>query len=201
MRVLVACEFSGVVRRAFRALGHEAWSCDLLPAEDGEEAHHYQDDIKRVVWFGPKHWDLVIAHPPCTYLNRAGWHWVNKPDQHTLPLKGEPRKQAAREAADFFMWFLNLPVGRVAVENPRPICHVNLPPSTQVIQPWQFGHGEVKETHLWLKGLPPLQPTKVVEGREAKVHKASPGPNRWKERSRTYEGIAKAMAEQWGGKV
>jgi len=142
-------------------------------------------------------WDLLIAHPPCTYLCRAGWHWVNKPDQDFHPLKGEPRRKAAMEAREFFLKLLNAPIDKVCVENPRPICHVNLPPSSQVIQPWMFGHGEVKETHLWLRGLNPLEPTSIVEGRKPVVHFASPGKNRSKERSRTYPGIAQAMAEQW----
>jgi hypothetical protein len=193
MRVLVACEFSGVVRDAFLEHGHNAWSCDLLPTE--KPGPHYQMDVLEVLG---NSWDLMIAHPPCTYLSRAGWHWVNKPDQETPPLKGKPRRRAAAEAAKFFRQLLDADIPRIAVENPRPICHVNLPPSTQAIQPWQFGHGEVKETHLWLKGLPPLSPTNVVDGREPRVWKASPSADRWKERSRTYEGIAMAMADQWG---
>jgi hypothetical protein len=195
MRVLIACEFSGVVRRAFRARGHDAWSCDLLPAED-DSPYHFQIDVLRVLERDT--FDLIIAHPPCTYLTRSGWHWVNKPDCAVHPLKGKPRRQAATKAAEFFMWLLGLDIPRICVENPMPIIHVNLPAPTQSIQPWQFGHGEVKKTCLWLKNLPPLQPTNIVEGREAKVHRASPGPNRWKERSRTFEGIAAAMAEQWG---
>lgn len=196
MRVLVACEFSATVRDVFRALGHDAWSCDLLPSE-GDNYYHYQDDVLNLLDTRWK-WDLMIAHPPCTYLSRSGWHWVNKPDSHTHPLKGQPRRRAAFAAAEFFQTLLNAPIPHICVENPRPINHVNLPPSSQKIQPWQFGHGEVKETHLWLKNLPPLQPTQIVEGREAKVHKASPSKTRWKERSRTYPGIAAAMAAQWG---
>lgn len=194
MRVLIGCEFSGVVRRAFRARGHDAWSCDLLPAEDNSP-FHIQGDVLLVLSRG---WDLAVLHPPCTYLNRAGWHWVNRPDSYVLPLKGEPRRKAAMEAAKFFRTLLNAPIDKVAVENPRPICHVNLPPPTQTIQPWQFGHGEKKATCLWLRGLLPLVPTNIVSGREARVHKMPPGPDRWKERSRFYPGIADAMAEQWG---
>lgn len=228
MRILVACEFSGIVREAFRAKGHDAWSCDLLESED-DSWYHFQEDALAVAARGlcvrevttPSRewcrgsgkndpgrpavdyhkiyepWDMMIAHPPCTYLCRAGWHWVNKPDCDTLPLKGEPRRRAAMEAREFFLklWNCNIPL--IAVENPRPICHVNLPKSSQVIQPWQFGHGEVKETHLWLKGLPPLRPTKIVPGREAIVHKMPPGPKRKQNRERTYQGIAKAMADQW----
>jgi hypothetical protein len=143
-------------------------------------------------------WDLMIAHPPCTYLSRAGWHWVNKPDSSVHPLKGEPRRQAAIEAAKFFLTLWKAPIERIAIENPRPIVHANLPAHTQVIQPWQYGHPETKATCLWLKNLPPLVPTNIVEGREARIHRMPPGPNRSKERSRTYEGIARAMAEQWG---
>jgi hypothetical protein len=175
-------------------LGHDAWSCDLLPAEDGSP-HHIQDSVLLNL---EDDWDLMIAHPPCTYLSRAGWHWVNKPDSAVHPLKGEPRRQAAREAAVFFMALWNAPINRIAIENPRPIVHAGLPPYTQVIQPWEHGHGETKATCLWLKGLPKIVPTNAVEGREGRIHKMPPGPDRWKERSRTYEGIARAFAEQWG---
>jgi hypothetical protein len=194
MRVLCACEYSGEVRRALRALGHDAWSCDLLPAEDGSPWHR-QQDVRELLDMG---WDLMIGHPPCTFLSRAGWHWVNKPDSSVYPLKGEPRRQAAKEAAAFFMLLWNAPIPRIAIENPRPIVHANLPPHSQVIQPWQFGHGETKATCLWLKNLPKLVPTNIVEGREARIHRMPPGKDRSKERSRTYTGIAKAMAEQWG---
>jgi hypothetical protein len=194
VNILIACEFSGVVRSAFRARGHRAWSCDLLPAED-ESPYHLQGDVRQ--WLNRK-WDLLIAHPPCTYLTRSGWHWVNRPDSATLPLKGEPRRQAMFEAATFFRLLLAARIPQIAIENPRPITHAQLPHPTQVIQPWQFGHGEIKATCLWLKNLPPLSPTQVVEGRQSRVHKEPPHPDRWKRRSRTYEGIAAAMAEQWG---
>lgn len=229
MRVLVACEYSGRVREAFRKLGHDAWSCDLLPADDGSE-FHLQCDVLSVlkgqeqntykgILFGElssvdkekvnlgilepdiKPWDAMIAHPPCTYLCRAGWHWVNKPDSEELPLKGEPRRRAAQAAREFFLALLNSDIPRIAVENPRPIFHVNLPPSSQSIQPWQFGHGEVKETHLWLKNLPALRPTNIVSERKANIHKMPPGKLRSKLRSLTYQGIADAMAQQWGGLV
>lgn len=195
MKVLIACEFSGRVRDAFIALGHDAMSCDLLPTE--VKGPHHEGHVEDVIDEG---WDLMIAHPPCTCLSRAGWSWVNKPDSAlgVMPLKGEPRRLAAFEAARFFYQLINAPIPRIAVENPRPIVHVGLPKATQSIQPWQFGHGEKKETCLWLKGLPKLVPTNVVNGREAIVHRMPPGPDRWKNRSRTYLGIAQAMAEQWG---
>lgn len=199
MRVLVACEFSGVVRRAFSALGHEAWSCDLLPAEDGS-ARHFQDDAIRVAYSRP--WDLLIAHPECTYLANsgakhlyAGMKKENGPDGDRWAHMGA--------AAAFFLAMLNAPVARVAVENPVMLGHpkrlFDIPDPTQIIQPWEYGHGETKATCLWLRGLPPLVPTNVVQGREGRVWRMPPGPDRKKERSRTYEGIARAMAEQWGG--
>jgi hypothetical protein len=182
MRVLVACEFSGAVRRAFRVRGHDAWSCDLLPAEDGD-AHHIQDDVRRHLSDG---WDMMIAHPPCTHLAVSGARWF-------------PGKMDEQDAAVGF--FLRLGGGRaprIAIENPVCIMSRLWRPPDQIIQPWQFGHGETKATCLWLKGLPLLRPTDIVSGRVARVHRMSPGPDRWKERSRTYAGIADAMAEQWG---
>lgn len=181
MRVLVACEFSGVVRQAFRALGHDAWSCDLLPAEDGGE--HIQSDALEVSWRGG--WHLMIAHPPCTHLAVSGARWFKD-------------KRSDQELALMFVrGLLGAPIPRIALENPISIISSRLRKPDQIIQPWQFGHGEVKATCLWLKGLPPLTPTKIVEGRTPRVHYASPGPDRWKERSRTLPGIAAAMAEQW----
>lgn len=181
MRVLVACEFSGVVRRAFRAQGHEAWSCDLLPAED-EDQHHIQANVLGVL---QRKWDLLIAHPPCTHLAVSGARWF----------KDKQTEQAA--ALDFVRILLNAPVDRIALENPISIISSKIKKPDQIIQPWQFGHGEVKATCLWLKNLPKLMPTKIVDGRVARVHLAPPGPDRWKERSRTLPGIAAAMAEQW----
>jgi hypothetical protein len=182
MRVLVACEFSGVVRRAFAARGHDAWSCDLLPAED-ESAHHIQDDVLQHLDDG---WDLMIAHPPCTHLAVSGARWFK--------LKGL-QQQAA-------LWFvrqlLEAPITHIAVENPVSVISRHIRKPDQIVQPWQFGHGEVKATCLWLQWLPHLTPTQIVEGREAKVHRMAPGPDRWKNRSRTYHGIAEAMADQWG---
>jgi site-specific DNA-cytosine methylase len=187
MRVLVACEYSGVVRRAFRDRGHDAWSCDLLPSED-ESENHIQGDAGSVAWW-PKPWDMMIAHPPCTHLSVSGARWF-------------PEKQASGEqqaAIAFFLALARAPIPRIAIENPICIMSSVWKKPDQIIQPWQFGHGETKATCLWLKGLPALVPTKVVAGREARIHKMPPGPDRWKERSRTYQGIANAMADQWGG--
>jgi len=181
MRVLVACEFSGTVRRAFRDVGHEAWSCDLLPAEDGSP-WHLQGDCLGFLSDG---WDLLIGHPPCTHLAVSGARWF-------------ANKRAEQEQAlAFVRALMNAPVPRIAIENPVSVISSRIRRPDQVIQPWQFGHGETKATCLWLKNLPPLDPTEVVEGREARVHLMPPSPDRWKERSRTYEGIARAMALQW----
>lgn len=187
MRVLVACEYSGVVREAFRARGHEAWSCDLLPADDGNQYHHQGDALPLLC----EDWDLLIAHPPCTRLCNSGVRWLHERDLW----------DDMREGANLFLDFLNAPIPRIAVENPVMHKHAREiigrgPDFT--IQPWQFGHGEVKRTCFWTKGLPPLQPTNIVEGRAPRVHHASPGKDRWKERSTTLPGIAAAMAEQWG---
>lgn len=182
MRVLIACEFSGVVRRAFQALGHYAVSCDLLPAEDCSP-RHIVGDVVPVLGDG---WDLMIAHPPCTHLAVSGSRWFK-----------DKRKEQA-EALDFVRALMNAPIGKWAIENPISVISSQIRKPDQIIQPWQFGHGEVKATCLWLKGLPPLVPTNVVDGRVARVHREPPGPERWKNRSRTYEGIAAAMAEQWG---
>jgi hypothetical protein len=185
MRVLVACEFSGVVRRAFRALGHHAMSVDLESAEDGADTNnHVRTDVRRAFEWGS--WDLIIAHPPCTHLAVSGARWF------------KDKKLEQAEAISFFMQMVNAPAFKVAVENPISIMSSVYRKPDQIIQPWQFGHGETKATCLWLKGLPKLTPTNVVSGREAKVHRMPPGPNRWKERSRTYTGIAEAMADQWG---
>jgi len=182
VRVLIACEFSGTVRRAFRALGHDAWSCDLLPAED-ESAFHIQDDVLRHV---RGRWNLMIAHPPCTHLSVCGARWF----KDKLP------EQAA--ALAFVRELMAAPIPRIAIENPISIISSRIRKPDQIIQPWQFGHGETKATCLWLKNLPKLVPTKIVDGREARVHRMAPGPDRWRDRSRTYPGIAAAMAAQWG---
>lgn len=182
MNVLVACEYSGVVRDAFTAHGHHAVSCDLLPSE--RPGLHHQGDVRELL---DARWDLMIAHPPCTHLAVSGARWfASKP----------PSLQAS--ALDFVRLLLSAPIPRIALENPVSIISSRIRKPDQIIQPWQFGHGELKATCLWLKGLPLLVPTKVVPGREARVHRMPPGPERWKERSRTFEGIASAMAAQWG---
>ncbi len=182
MKVLVACEFSGVVRRAFRARGHDAWSCDLLPAADNDP-HHVQGDVREVLQAG---WDLMIAHPPCTHLAVSGARWF----------KDKAAEQA--EALAFVRVLLAAPIKRKALENPVSVISSRIRKPDQIIQPWMFGHGETKATCLWLDNLPPLRPTNVVSGREARVHKLPPSPDRWKLRSVTYAGIAEAMADQWG---
>lgn len=183
MRVLVACEYSGRVRDAFRERGHDAISCDLLPTE--VPGPHYQGDVQDILYDG---FDLLIAHPPCTHLAVSG-------SRH-FPAKIADGRQD--EALDFVRLLMNAPIDRIAIENPVSVISSKIRPPDQLLQPWQFGHGETKATCLWLKGLPPLRPTKIVSGREARVHLMPPGPNRWKERSRTYSGVAEAMAVQWG---
>lgn len=183
MRALVACEYSGRVREALRALGHDAWSCDLLESEDASP-FHIQGDVLELLGNG---WDLMIAHPPCTHLAVSG-------ARHFEEKKADGRQQ---EAIDFFLALANAPIPRIAIENPVCIMSSIWREPDQIIQPWQFGHGETKATCLWLKGLPPLLPTKIVAGREPRVHMMPPGPDRWKERSRTFEGVARAMASQW----
>lgn len=182
MRVLVACEYSGRVRDAFRALGHQAMSCDLLPTEVA--GPHYQGDVRDVLGDG---WDVMIAHPPCTHLAVSGARHFHR------------KQQEQAEALDFVRLLLGAPIPRIALENPVSVISSRIRKPDQIIQPWQFGHGEVKATCLWLQGLPKLRPTDVVDGREARVHRMPPGPDRWKERSRTYAGVAAAMAAQWGG--
>ena len=185
MRVLVACEFSGTVRDSFAARGHDAWSCDLLPSET--PGQHHQGDVLAFLRQTHRRFDLLIAHPPCTHLAVSGARWF------------KDKQQEQAEALRFVRELLGCYVERIALENPVSIISSRIRKPDQVIQPWQFGHGEVKATCLWLKNLPKLAPTNIAEGREARVHKMPPGPNRWKERSRTFKGIAEAMAEQWGG--
>ena len=196
MRVLVACEYSGRVREAFRRLGHDAWSCDLLPSEDGSK-NHFQGDVMMIAEDGlqakgeyfPVPWDLMIAHPPCTHLAVSG-------ARHFDAKREDGRQQ---EAVEFFLKLARAPIPRIAIENPVCIMSSIWRKPDQIIQPWQYGTGETKATCLWLKGLPHLVPTNVVSGRHPRIHLMPPSPDRWKERSRTYEGIAQAMAEQWGG--
>ena len=180
MKVLVACEYSGTVRDAFIAAGHEALSCDLLPTDN--PGPHYQGDVRDVLNDG---WDLMIAHPPCTHLAVSGARWF----------KDKQAEQA--EALDFVRLLLGAPIDRIALENPVSVISSRIRKPDQIIQPWQFGHGETKATCLWLKGLPKLTPTDIVDGREARVHKLPPSADRWKIRSTTYPGIAAAMAQQW----
>jgi len=181
MRVLVACEYSGVVRDAFTARGHYAMSCDLLDTE--KPGLHYKGDVTNILNDG---WDLMICHPPCTHLSVSGARWFKE------------KQKEQSEALEFVELLLNAPIHKICLENPVSIISSRIRKPDQIIQPWQYGHGETKATCLWLKNLPLLKPTNIVEGREARVHKMPPSPNRWKERSRTFQGIADAFAEQWG---
>jgi site-specific DNA-cytosine methylase len=181
MRVLVACEFSGTVRDAFKLRGHDAWSCDLLPTD--KPGNHIQCDVLEIL---DKGWDLMIAHPPCTHLAVSGARWFHL----------KQKEQA--EALEFVRKLLNAPIPKIALENPVSIISSNIRKPDQIIHPWQFGHGETKATCLWLKNLPLLKPTNIVSGREPKVHMMPPSEDRWKLRSMTYQGIADAMASQWG---
>lgn len=181
-RVLVACEYSATVRDAFRDRGHDAWSVDLLPTE-GDPAFHLQMPVERVLGM---HWDLMVAHPPCTHLAVSGARWWKE------------KLVEQEDALRFVRLLMDAPIEQIAIENPVGKISTAIRKADQYIQPWQFGHGEVKKTGLWLKNLPLLVPTDIVEGREARVHRMAPGPDRWKERSRFYKGIAEAMADQWG---
>lgn len=183
MRVLVACEYSGRVRDAFIAEGHEAMSCDLLPTD--APGPHYEGDVFDVINYP---WDLMIAHPPCTDLSVSG-------ARHFEEKRMRGRQQAS---VSFFMRLANADIPMIAIENPVCIISSLWRKPDQIIQPWQFGHGETKATCLWLKNLQPLEPTDVVDGRDDRIHKMPPSPDRWKLRSETYTGIAKAMASQWG---
>lgn len=183
MRVLVACEFSGTVRDAFIAHGHEALSCDLLPTD--APGPHYRGDVRDLLHYP---WDLMIAHPPCTDLSVSG-------ARHFDAKRMDGRQQAG---ASFAMMLAKADIPLIALENPVSVLSSLWRKPDQIIHPWQFGHGETKATCLWLKGLPPLKPTEVVDGREARIHRMPPSADRWKERSKTFPGIAAAMAEQWG---
>ena len=183
-RVLVACEYSGRVRDAFIRNGCEAVSCDLLPTD--QPGPHYQGDVFDIINDG---WDLMVAHPPCTHLAVSGARWFHK------------KESEQKEALDFVRRLLSAPINHIAIENPISVISSKIRKPDQIIQPWMFGHGETKATCLWLKNLPPLQPTEIVEGRENKVHKMPPSEHRWKLRSLTYQGIADAMGDQWSVQV
>ena len=195
-RLLVACEYSGRVRDAFTAKGWNAWSCDLLPSErERESGHHYQGPVEDLL---NQHWDMLIAFPPCTYLCSSGMHWTTR---------GKRDPQLTENALVFVRLLLDAPVERIALENPVGCISTRIRKPDQIIQPWQFGHDASKKTCLWLKNLPLLQPTDVlpipatgVWGNQTPSgqNRLAPGPDRWKERSKTYEGIANAMAAQWG---
>lgn len=201
MRAVVLCERSGVVRRALRARGIDAWSCDLEAADDAS-SHHIRKDALQVAHYG--YWDLGICHPECTYLANSG-------AKHLYAgMKAENGPNADRwahmgAAASFFMALWNSPIPHLAIENPIMLGHprrlFGIPEPTQTIQPWQFGHPETKATCLWLRGLSKLVPTNIVEGREQRVFRMAPGPNRKRGRSRTFDGIAEAMADQWGAAI
>jgi hypothetical protein len=198
MRVLIACEYSGAVRDAFLRAGHYAMSCDLLPCESSASGDHYQGDVRNILDHG---WDLMVAHPPCTYLSVSGMHWTRR---------GLRDPQLTEDALAFVRLLLDAPVPRIALENPISIISSRIRKPDQIVQPWQFGHDASKKTCLWLKGLPPLQPTsivapRIVNGRkrwgnqtDSGQNRLSPSDDRWKIRSATYAGIAQAMADQWG---
>ena len=185
MRVLVACEYSGTVRDAFRAMGHDAVSCDLLPTD--VPGPHHQGSVLDIINDG---WDMMIAFPPCTHLAVSGARWF-------AAKRADGRQQ---QAIDFFMQLANADIPKIAIENPVCIMSTQWRKPDQIIQPWQFGHGETKATCLWLKGLPQLTPTNIVDGREQRIWKLPPSEDRWKLRSKTFDGVAHAMAQQWGGK-
>tara|TARA_R100001086_G_scaffold204285_1_gene120217 strand:- start:136 stop:780 length:645 start_codon:yes stop_codon:yes gene_type:complete len=213
MKVLVACEYSGIVRDAFIKKGHEAVSCDLLPSES-DLGEHYQGDVTDILNNG---WDMMIAHPPCTYLAVSGARWFYDPEDKHLPYKNRRphplhlnRKQLQQEALDFVQLLLDAPINKIVVENPVGVISTKIRKPEQIIQPYMFGHSESKKTCLWLKNLEPLQPTNIVEEEERVVYASGksmpkwyadafklPPEERWKVRSATFPGIAKAMAEQW----
>lgn len=196
MKVIIGCEESQTICKAFRALGHEAYSCDLQPSSGGHPEWHFQEDIFEVL--KRMSFDLGIFHPPCTYLTISANKWfADQPPRKSGALVGAERRQAREEAIEFFMKLVNADVPRIAIENPIGVMSTRYRKPDQIIQPWQFGHGETKATCLWLKGLPKLTPTNIVEGRIGAMHLLPNTPDRAKLRSKTYEGWAKAMAEQW----
>lgn len=188
MRILIACEESQAVCKEMRRLGHEAYSCDIIPCSGGHPEWHLQVDALELL---KMRWDMIIAFPPCTNLAVSG-------ARHFKEKQADGRQQASIE---FFMQFANADCKKIAIENPVGIMSTRYRKPDQIIQPWQFGHGETKATCLWLKGLPKLQPTDIVQGREQRIWKMPPGPERAKLRSKTFPGIARAMAEQWAGKA
>ena len=187
MNVRIACEESQTVCKEFRRLGHTAYSCDILPASGGHPDWHFLQDVSELLSVINEPWDMVIAFPPCTHLCSSGARWFKEK-------RADGRQQAA---IDFFMQFHRC-APKVCIENPIGIMSNTWRKPDQIIQPWQFGHGEIKATCLWLEGLPLLNPTKIVDGREARVHRMAPSPERSRQRSVTYQGIADAMASQWG---
>lgn len=197
MRVLVACEFSGIVRDAFAARGHDAWSCDLLPTE--RPGNHIQGDVLSHLGDG---WNMMLGFPPCDDISLSGcrWavdHWVKRKNKPPRWHDGSKKRAGRERALAFFKALLEAPIKRVCLENPMSLA-VRVAPKSQVIQMWQFGHGEKKTTWLWLRNLPPLVPTDIVDGREETVWRMPPSPTRAMDRSRTRPGVADAMADQWG---
>lgn len=192
MKILVACEESQVVTKEFRKIGHDAYSCDILPCSGGELKWHLKGDVDK--WLNglsieiEEQWDMILAFPPCTHLSVSGARWFKEKKKDGRQLR----------AIDFFMKFANHSCKKIVIENPIGIMSTIWRKPDQIIQPWQFGHGETKSTCFWLKGLPKLRPTNIVEGREQRIWKMPPGQERAKLRSKTFEGIAQAMAKQWG---
>lgn len=197
MKILVACEQSGVVRDAFRAKGHDAWSCDILPSADMR--FHHQRDVLELL---KEPWDMLIGFPPCTHLSLSGarWatdHWIARKNKPARWHDGRDKREKREKALEFFraLWECGIP--RICLENPMSVA-TRVAPKTQTIQPWQFGHGEQKTTWLWLKNLPPLTPTNIVAGREQRIWNMTPSPTRGRDRSVTFSGVGAAMAAQWG---
>lgn len=198
LNVIVGCEESQAVTIALRKLGHNAFSCDLLECSGGHPEWHLQMDVFEAI--KSRKWDLLIGFPPCTYLTVSANKWYkDQPPRKSGALVGAERRQAREKAVKFFMAMVNADIPMIAVENPIGIMSTRYRKPDQIIQPWMFGHGETKATCLWLKGLPQLTPTNVVEGREQRLHRLSPTPDRSKMRSKTYQGIAECMANTWAG--
>jgi hypothetical protein len=192
MKGIIGCEESQAVTKAFRALGHEVYSCDLQDCSGGHPEWHIKGDVLEQAYSGK--YDFGFFHPPCTFLTNSGVRWLDIVDGK---ITNWDRMLKMRQARDFFMLLYHAPIDVLGLENPIPHRHAGLPRYTQLIQPWQFGHGETKATCLWLKNLPKLRPTNIVPGREQRIWKIGPGPDRAKLRSKTYSGIAEAMASQW----